>query len=83
MDLPLNNELRFGWATFMDSLEAVHNTTALADELGLDSLWVGDHRSRPRLAFSPSTRLPVGGGPYCIFPAHDGSLIAACPGGGL
>ncbi len=43
MDLPLDDELRFGWATFMDSLEAVRSTTALADDLGLDSLWVGDH----------------------------------------
>lgn len=43
MDLPLSEKLCFGWATSMDSLEAVRSTTALADRLGLDSLWVGDH----------------------------------------
>ncbi len=43
MNLPLAPDTKFGWMTSMDSLDAVRTTTALADRVGLDSLWVGDH----------------------------------------
>lgn len=43
MTLPLEKAMKFGWMTSMDSLDAVRQTTKLADEIGMDSLWVGDH----------------------------------------
>lgn len=43
MTLPLEKDMKFGWMTSMDSLDAVRQTTLLADEIGMDSLWVGDH----------------------------------------
>ncbi len=43
MTLPLDKDMKFGWMTSMDSLESVRQTTKLADEIGMDSLWVGDH----------------------------------------
>ncbi len=43
MNLPLGDEMKFGWMTSMDSVEAVRKVTTLADRIGLDSLWVGDH----------------------------------------
>ena len=43
MALPLEKDMKFGWIAAMDSLEAVRETTRLADELEMDSLWVGDH----------------------------------------
>jgi probable F420-dependent oxidoreductase len=43
MTLPLEKDMKFGWMTSMDSLDAVRQTTRLADEIGMDSLWVGDH----------------------------------------
>lgn len=43
MTLPLEKDLKFGWMTSMDSMSSVRQTTKLADEIGMDSLWVGDH----------------------------------------
>lgn len=43
MTLPLEQDMKFGWMTSMDSLESVRQTTRLADDIGMDSLWVGDH----------------------------------------
>ena len=43
MTLPLDTKMQFGWMTSMDSAAAVRESTALADRIGLDSLWVGDH----------------------------------------
>ncbi|PCH50678.1 MAG: hypothetical protein COC20_06390 [Cellvibrionales bacterium] len=43
MNLPLEKDMKFGWMTSMDNLAAVKQTTKLADEIGMDSLWVGDH----------------------------------------
>ncbi len=43
MSLPLDTKMHFGWMSSMDSLSAVRKTTALADAIGMDSLWVGDH----------------------------------------
>ena len=43
MNLPLADEMKFGWMTSMDSAESVRKVTTLADRIGLDSLWVGDH----------------------------------------
>ncbi len=43
MSLPLDTNMHFGWMTSMDSSAAVRESTALADRIGLDSLWVGDH----------------------------------------
>ncbi len=43
MTLPLEQDMKFGWMTSMDSLASVKQTTKLADEIGMDSLWVGDH----------------------------------------
>ncbi|MGK2914309.1 MAG: LLM class flavin-dependent oxidoreductase [Porticoccaceae bacterium] len=43
MSLPLDTHLRFGWMTSMDSGAAVRETALLADRIGMDSLWVGDH----------------------------------------
>lgn len=43
MSLPLDTKMQFGWMTSMDSSAAVRESTALADHIGLDSLWVGDH----------------------------------------
>lgn len=43
MNLPLADEMKFGWMVSMDSAEAVRSVTTLADRIGLDSLWVGDH----------------------------------------
>lgn len=43
MNLPITSEMSFGWMTSMDSAGAVRETTLLADRIGLDSLWVGDH----------------------------------------
>ncbi|MBV1932398.1 MAG: TIGR03619 family F420-dependent LLM class oxidoreductase [Porticoccaceae bacterium] len=43
MTLPLEKDMKFGWMTSMDSLDSVRQTTKLADEIGMDSLWVGDH----------------------------------------
>lgn len=43
MSLSLANDIKFGWMSSMDSAESVRETTLLADRIGLDSLWVGDH----------------------------------------
>lgn len=43
MDLPLDTHLRFGWMTATDSAMAVRDTVLLADRIGMDSLWFGDH----------------------------------------
>ena len=43
MNLLLADEMKFGWMVSMDSAEAVRSVTTLADRIGLDSLWVGDH----------------------------------------
>ena len=43
MTLPLEKDMKFGWMTSMDSLSSARQTTKLADEIGMDSLWVGDH----------------------------------------
>lgn len=43
MTLPLANDMRYGWMTSMDSAARVRQVVALAERIGLDSLWVGDH----------------------------------------
>lgn len=43
MTLPLANDMRYGWMTSMDSAASVRQVVALAERIGLDSLWVGDH----------------------------------------
>ena len=43
MSLPLADGMKFGWMSSMESAEAVRSVTTLADRIGLDSLWVGDH----------------------------------------
>ncbi len=45
MTLPLDTKMHFGWMTSMFSSADVRTSTALADRIGLDSLWVGDHVS--------------------------------------
>ena len=45
MSLPLDTKMQFGWMSSMDSSTAVRENTLLADRIGLDSLWVGDHVS--------------------------------------
>ena len=43
MELPLETELRVGFITGMTSPEAAQATARLAEGLGYDSVWVGDH----------------------------------------
>ncbi len=43
MELPLETELRVGFITGLTSPEAAQATAALAEDLGYDSVWVGDH----------------------------------------
>ncbi len=47
MDLPLEPELSFGLIASMSNAEATRTTVALADRLGFDSIWVGDHVAFP------------------------------------
>jgi len=43
MDLPIPDELQFGFITAMFDRTAVRNTVKFAESLEFDSLWVGDH----------------------------------------
>ena len=43
MELPLETDLRVGFITGMPSPEAAQKTARLAEGLGYDSVWVGDH----------------------------------------
>ena len=43
MELPLETDLRVGFITGMPSPEAAQKTATLAESLGYDSVWVGDH----------------------------------------
>ena len=43
MELPLETELRVGFITGLTSPEAAQATATLAEDLGYDSVWVGDH----------------------------------------
>jgi probable F420-dependent oxidoreductase len=43
MDLPLDTALRFGIMGALYDREACRHTVTLAERLGYDSLWVGDH----------------------------------------
>ncbi len=47
MSLPLSETLRIGFLSAMPSVAAVRETSALADRLGYDSVWVGDHIAFP------------------------------------
>jgi probable F420-dependent oxidoreductase len=42
-ELPLADEIRIGFITGVGSPAAARETAGLADRLGFDSLWVGDH----------------------------------------
>ncbi len=43
MDLPLETDLRIGFITSLPSPDAAQKTATLAEGLGYDSVWVGDH----------------------------------------
>jgi probable F420-dependent oxidoreductase len=43
MPLPLDDTIRFGLMTRLPTREVTRTTTALLEEIGFDSVWVGDH----------------------------------------
>ncbi len=43
MDLPLDTKLTIGFSATMATPQAARDVSALADRLGYDSLWTGDH----------------------------------------
>ncbi len=43
LDLPLDTETRYGFSAGLANPQAIRATVGLADRLGFDSLWVGDH----------------------------------------
>lgn len=43
MPLPLDTTIRFGLMTRLPTRDVTRSTTALLEELGFDSVWVGDH----------------------------------------
>ena len=42
-NLPLASDMSFGWMTVMSNQQETRSAVTMAEELGLDSLWVGDH----------------------------------------
>lgn len=75
-DLPLENDLRFGFITSFGSVQAARETVELAEGGGYDSLWVGDHIAFPVPIFDPflllstaaafSSRLMLGTSVYLL-----------------
>ncbi len=57
MSLPLSETLRIGFLSAMPSVAAVRETSALADRLGYDSVWVGDHIAFPVPILDPLLQL--------------------------
>jgi probable F420-dependent oxidoreductase len=57
MTLPLDPVTRFGVMTDMPTRARVRRTTELADRLGYDSLWLGDHLSFTQPMLDPLLRL--------------------------
>jgi probable F420-dependent oxidoreductase len=57
MDLPLEATLRFGFITAMPSAAATRSNVQLAERLGYDSLWVGDHVAFPVPVLDPLLQL--------------------------
>jgi probable F420-dependent oxidoreductase len=53
VNLPLEPDLRIGFMAWLGSREAVRRATRMADELGYDSLWVGDHVAFPVPSLDP------------------------------
>jgi len=57
MTLPLDPVMRFGVMTDMPTRARVRRTTELADRLGYDSLWLGDHLAFTQPMLDPLLRL--------------------------
>lgn len=57
MDLPLESELRVGIITSLPSADAVRETADRVEELGYDSIWVGDHMAWPLPILDPLLQL--------------------------
>jgi probable F420-dependent oxidoreductase len=62
MDLPLASDLRVGFITSMGSPDAVRTTVRAAEQLGYDSLWVGDHVAFPLPILDPLLQLAQAAG---------------------
>ncbi len=57
MDLPLESLLRVGIITSLPSADAVRETANRVEELGYDSIWVGDHMAWPLPILDPLLQL--------------------------
>lgn len=62
MDLPLDADLRFGLIASMPDAAATRSTTALAERLGYDSIWVGDHVAFPVPILDPLLQIAQAAG---------------------
>jgi probable F420-dependent oxidoreductase len=85
MDLPLDPRLSFGTIGVLPGAQAARAATAQADQLGLDTLWVGDHVAFPLPILDPllqlaqasafSERLRFGTSVY-LLPLRHPTLVA-------
>ena len=57
MSLPLTAETRFGIMTRLGDARTARETTRLADRLGYDSIWLGDHIAFTQPMLDPMVRL--------------------------
>lgn len=57
MELPLDDKLRFGWITGASSVASARAVAELAESLGYDSLWTGDHVAFPVPILDPLLQL--------------------------
>jgi probable F420-dependent oxidoreductase len=55
--LPVDRDLRIGFIAAMHGPDATRDTARLADDLGYDSLWVGDHIAFPVPMMDPFLQL--------------------------
>jgi len=60
--LPLDTRLRFGFSAGFASASAARATVQLAERLGFDSLWVGDHVAFPMPILDPLLQLALAAG---------------------
>ena len=65
MALPLDDTVRIGITSRLATPEEIRETVALAEDLGLDSLWCGEHVAYTSPILDPFVRLSIDGFVVC------------------